>query len=703
MNSSRDSFIMRRRYRSSTMPRHLVWLGTVLFSVTQAHAADDDIRLATIGYLPDRPKVASVLGSTGTSFAVKLARDGAVKLDGTLSSSVSDPDTADQLRFADFSKLSEAGTYYLEVDGVGRSSDFRIGDDVYAEQLVSAMLGFYGWRSGMAVEFSHRNQTFKQGPGHLQDGLLDYLGQPGVVRDGSRGWYDAGDYGKYTVNGAFTLGMLLRAWEMFPSQLEAVALPIPERGGKLPDYLDEIKWEYDWLATMQYSATDGRVSHKLTSLEFADFIMPERDVAPVFYSPHGSAAAADFVAAMAIGARVYRTYDEGLADEMLAAARLSFQWLSDNPADLAPDLRDFKTGPYDTPDADDRLWAAVEMWETTGDQSILSSFESRVTQGRTIVATDFDWSSLKNMAVYTYLLSKRSGRDAGIVSTLQSKLLECAEILVHNHDASGYGRALTAYYWGSNGSVARTCLLLQVANRLAPDERYVNTCAAQIAHLYGRNAYNRSYVTGEGKNPPLHPHHRPSAADGIERPFPGLLVGGSNSDAKGWVDEEEDYESNEVAVNWNAPLVFALAGFVPPGWSPSQSPTAGGSGTVGSSTGGVAGSASPGSGGTSAGRPATSQTTGGASTESSAIGGASDKTARSATSGGASNATSSRGTSSVIGGATALATAAASNSAGGDGESGCNCRSAANPRHSVASLIPLLILLARLGRRRRYQ
>lgn len=691
MNSLRNSLVTTRHHRGVRMPIHIGCFCSVLLGTTSARAADEDIRLATIGYLPERPKVASVVGAAGTSFSVKSSGDGALILEGTLSSSVTDPDTADQVRFADFSQLSQAGTYYLEIGGVGRSLDFRVGDDVYAEQFVSAMLGFYGWRSGMAVEFSHHDQIFKQGPGHLQDGLLDYLGQPGVTRDGSRGWYDAGDYGKYTVNGAFTLGMMLRAWEMFPSQLESVALPIPERGGKFPDYLDELKWEYDWLATMQYSATDGRVSHKLTSLKFAEFIMPELDVAPVFYSPHGSAAAADFVAAMAIGSRVYRAYDETLADQMLAAARLSFQWLNENPADLSPDLTDFKTGAYGTSDSDDRLWAAAEMWETTGDQTILSSFESQLTQGRTIVATDFDWSSLKNMAVYTYLLSKRSGRNTGVVGSVQSKLLECADTLVANHDASGYGRALTNYYWGVNGSVARTCLLLQVANRLNPNERYVNTCADQIAHLYGRNTYNRSYVTGEGKDPPLHPHHRPSAADGVDRPFPGLLVGGSSKDGKGWVDEEENYEVNEVAVNWNAPLVFALAGFVPAGWSPPQT-SAGGSGTAGSSATGAASSTNVGAGGTSAVRSI--QTTGGSATKSSATAGASSNAVSSATSGGAPKGVSS-------GASSSSGTAVASSSNGsGEGNSGCTCRNIATARHSNAAIVPWLILVAWFGRRR---
>src|ERR1041384_6032934 len=132
--------------------------------------------------------------------------------------------------------------------------------------------------------------------------------------------------------------MMLRAWESFEPRLRNLALQIPEHGGALPDYLAEIRWQYDWLLTMQYSETDGRVSHKLTSLDFAGFVMPEADAAPTYYSAHGSAATAAFVAAVAQGARVYRELDPALALRMLTGAQLSYAWLQQNTANGAPDL-----------------------------------------------------------------------------------------------------------------------------------------------------------------------------------------------------------------------------------------------------------------------------------------------------------------------------------------------------------------------------
>jgi endoglucanase len=100
-----------------------------------------------------------------------------------------------------------------------------------------------------------------------------------------------------------------------------------------------------------------------------------------------------------------------------------------------------------------------------------------------------------------------------------------------------------------------------VANLLQPDKKYIETALDAVNHIFGHNYYNRSYVTGLGLNPPMNPHDRRSGADDVEAPWPGYIVGGGHS-ATDWVDEEASYSHNEVAINWQAALVYALAGFV---------------------------------------------------------------------------------------------------------------------------------------------
>ena len=142
----------------------------------------------------------------------------------------------------------------------------------------------------------------------------------------------------------------------------------------------------------------------------------------------------------------------------------------------------------------------------------------------------------------------------------------------------GYRNSMTTpdYIWGSNGVAANYGMQLLVANALKREPRYVQTALDNLHYLLGRNPFSMSYVTGVGSNSPRHPHHRPSIADGMDQPWPSLLVGGPNSGrddpvarakvaaavppAKAYIDDQEAYAANEVAVNWNAPLVFLLAG-----------------------------------------------------------------------------------------------------------------------------------------------
>ena len=732
---------------------------TVLCPVL-AEAADADVKVSSIGYLPNRVKRASVT-ATGTQFNVVRDADGSVAFNGTLGAAKTDVDTSQSIAIADFTSVTEIGKFYVEVPGVGRSVTFPIGPSVYRDAFVASMLGFYGWRCNTAVSLTFNGQTFAHAACHMDDAHTDYSGSVGK-RDGTKGWHDAGDYGKYTVNAGITVGSLLAAWEEYQSVIETYKWPIPESGGTLPDFLAEVRWELEWVLKMQYSATDGHVSHKLTSLTFdapSDaggnaidrWVMPENDLQTRYFVPSGSAAIADFVAMLAKAARLYRPYDATFADQCLNAAKVSYAYLQANTANQT--LTDpTSTGAYTTTDSDDRLWAAAEMWETTGDAAALTDFETRAAKFNsgttTYVDADFDWSNIKNLGMYVYLQSQRAGRTAATVTAIQKALTTAADTLVTQRNNSGYGRALSgkagAYYWGSNGAVARTCMLLQVANRLAAKADYLDTCADQVSWLFGRNYYNRSQVTGLGINPPMHPHHRPSQADGIDAPWPGLLVGGGNNTstqapnsnkngATNWTDDVNDYELNEVAINWNAPLTYALASFLDaytgPGTStdaavPPADANRGAGGSAGAGgAGGAGGNASGGTGGPlgdvtggasgsgGAGRGGSGGSASGGSGGSASGGAGGNGSGGSATGGSGGSATGGLG-GTENGGASGLGGTNAGGSSGSGGQagvatiagtsSGCSCAlgGAASPPSALLGF-PVLFAVRALRRRRR--
>jgi endoglucanase len=518
----------------------------------------------SVGYLSDAAKLATVVAPGGSTVEIHNDADGALAWSGSLTGPLTD--TGDPLFVADFSEFSQPGRYYLEVPGLGKSVSFNVGADVYNDVLTRSMVGMYGQRCGTAVHIQLGSDVWSHSACHMKDASMKYLASSDQTRVSTGGWHDAGDYGKYTTNGAFAAGMMLAAWEQFQSKLTNLSLPIPEQGGALPDFLDEVKWEIDWLLTLPDA--DGGVPHKLTALDFEGFIMPQDDLSARYFTLVGTAATADFVAVTAAAARIYRPYDAAFADAALAAARLSYDYLQAHTGPAVPDTSMFKTGGYgDSNDGDERIWAAAELWETTGEAAFLTDFETRV--ARSTVASVFDWQGVANLGLFQYLLSQRDGRDAATVTRLQASLISSAQTLVGNAAASSWGRPV-GYSWGANGAVARTAMNLATANALAPDPKYRDAIVSALDHLLGRNHYDRSMVTMVGYNPPMNPHHRPSAADGsMVDPWPGLLVGGQDCPGGGssctnqpqydWVDQQSLPNLNEIAVNWNAPLVYAAA------------------------------------------------------------------------------------------------------------------------------------------------
>ena len=539
----------------------LTTLFLFLFALLAAQQPTGAIRLNSLGYLPQQEKEATITADVNT-FVVKDAETNETLFSGKTSGPFYQEDTGQEVVMADFSALHRSGSYYLGLSNGSRSVIFPVGETIYRDPFRTTMRGFYLWRCGMAVAGDHGGDHFCTEACHMEDGYLDYLGEKGGQRDGSGGWHDAGDHGKYIVNAGITMGILSMAWEQFQPQIEKINLQLPETAPGLPSYLQELKWEMSWVLKMQYADGSGRVSHKLTRTNFSGFIMPQDDKEKRYFTEWSSAATASFTAMTAQAARLFAPYDPAYADRLLTAARLSYDYLQQHPEEKPFIQGDFQTGGYQTTDPDDRLWAAAELWQTTGEEAYLLDFEQRAAAISFRVDEDWDWGNVTNLGMFTYLLSEREGKNRVVEERIRENALRAADNMVTRARNDAYGRALVRYYWGCNGTVARQTLNLYVAEKLQPRDDYRETALTQIAHLFGRNTYNRSHVTGLGINPPMHPHDRRSGADKVEAPWPGYLVGGGHS-ATDWVDLEESYSHNEIAINWQASLLFALAWMLP--------------------------------------------------------------------------------------------------------------------------------------------
>ena len=582
-------------------------------------AVSSSVIVDQVGYLPTETKYGMVTSTAATgAFSVCRASDGVVVLSGTLAASFTDAASGDKVRTADFSSLTATGSYYLNAAGVGQSYNFAVDPNAFVYSYYMAGRGFYAQRCGMAVNMGTVDGvTYDHASCHSSGAATDLpatyhpsSGKSGTLNS-AKGWHDAGDYGKYIVNAGISTGELLWTYEWFSDRVGAVSLAIPESGNGTPDVLNEARWELDWMLTMQ--DTDGGVWHKLTSAGFGSFVLPEDDDAGTRYvigTGPGSGAApyktscstADFAAVMAIAARLYQPFDPAFAATCLAAAENAWTWVSANPTvyytqpSSGPAV---STGGYgDGDSSDERLWAAAELFHTTGLALYNTYVTANAPTGTLISGANLpqDWGDLQDLAIWTYYFSGQATANAALLTRIKADTLNAANTIAAytSGGTNGYKVSLGTgqYIWGSNGAVANYGLLLLAANRMSPSATYTNAALDDLHYILGRNAWNKSFVTHLGSNPVMHPHHRPSGSPQYSAlaPWPGLMSGGPNSTGNGadgltpaspfpakcYVDTTLAYASNEVAINWQAPLVFLLAWCqpVPATPTPTPSPTA---------------------------------------------------------------------------------------------------------------------------------
>jgi endoglucanase len=536
-----------------------------------------------VGYAPEGEKLATIEGTDleRTRFRVVRVTDDQEVFQGQVQAVNRSESEETKLYVADFSDVTAEEEYILDAGDAGRSPPFVIRPNPYAAAFQLTTQAMRLWRCGAAAHAHHDGEVFAHAACHLDDGYE--LGDDGEKRDATGGWHDAGDYNKYVVNAGISVGCLLRAWEDFHPAIAASEHANPQAA--VPPFLEELRWELDWLLKMQRN--DGSVCHKLSTLEFGGFVMPDEETERRYFSDWGTAATASLVAVTAAAARTFAPFDPLYAAKLRGAARRGHVFLVAQPQEKLPDLSPFRTGGYQTQDRDDRLWALAELWETTGDADLLARLESEIQsllaadngpqsergdssrrrrrEYRGGVDVDWDWQNVKNLALVTYLTSVRPERNPELMASLQANLLRTADHIVKTAASHAYGRPLgDRYYWGCNGSVARQAIVLEAAYRIQPEKRYKNAQAAAVHYLFGRNPFGRSFVTGIGREPPLHPHDRRSAGDDVAAPWPGYLVGGPERGPLDWRDDQEDYRTNEIAINWNTALIYALASQLPP-------------------------------------------------------------------------------------------------------------------------------------------
>jgi len=405
----------------------------------------------------------------------------------------------------------------------------------------------------------------------------------GTIIDSHGGWYDAGDFNKYIVNSAFTVALMLDSYEMNEAYFKSLDLNIPESGNNVPDILDEIKYNIDWMLTMQ-DPEDGGVYHKLTTPNFEGFIMPTECKQQRYVVMKTTGAALDFAATMAKMYRIYSAYPQykEWAEGALKQAKKAYEWAIKNPRVLYRQDEmnkqfdpDVNTGAYgDFNFSDEFLWAGLELFLTSQDMRYVESIADDYTSLQFSIPS---WGNVTGLAFYSAVAAVKKGMPYGneieffLKRSITGYVDKYMESMPTSCYDSPYGNLPCDFAWGCN---AEQCcgngIAMLYAHALTGNDKYLTGAKKCADYLLGRNATGYCYVTGFGTFSPKNPHQRLSFADGIEEPLPGFLVGGpnagqqdratcnsytSNYPDESYTDDMNSYASNEIAINWNASLV----------------------------------------------------------------------------------------------------------------------------------------------------
>ncbi len=577
--------------------------------------AASTVRVDQLGYETTGPKTAIVASADPSPQPWRLidAR-GETVTRGMTQPFGAEPASGETVQRIDFGTVHRTGTgYRLEVGGA-HSQPFAIADRPFADAMVAAMGFFYQQRSGVAIEPRYvQRPDLARRAGHPHEVVSCFAGKDqrgvrwpgcGYTLDTTGGWYDAGDHGKYVVNGGVSAWTLLDLHERLaawgdPEAFADGRLALPERGNGRDNLLDEAKVEVAFMLSMQVPQgarlrvafrTDtgqpagdfrtidagGLVHTKVADEAWTGLPMaPADDPMRRYLYPPSTAATYNMVAVAAQAARIWQGSDPAFAARALAAARQG--WAATR---RVPDLyasSDFTgSGGYgDKQIADERFWAAAQLFVTTGD----AAFADEIVDAPFLRTTDVDlsWGSTALAGLLT-LATTPNRLPPATAAAIRRQVVVLANRLLAERKRSGYRLPMAGadYGWGSNSTLLDRGILLGVAWQITHEPAYRDAVVDVADYMFGRNALDRSYVTGFGARPMRQPHHRfwAHAADArYPAPPPGVLSGGPNGSArtddatlKGrcvgqtcWRDDWRAFTMNEVAINWNAPLVWVTA------------------------------------------------------------------------------------------------------------------------------------------------
>lgn len=579
---------------------------TLVVASVNLAAEEGNPRVNQVGYFPNSSKIAVYKTSSTSAQTWQLTRNGSVIASGQTVPQGVDAASGDNLHRIDFTNINTTGEGLVLKVGSDTSYPFKISSTLLSGHFYDALKYFYHNRSGIAIETPYTgggtyspDNKWARPAGHLNAGANKgdmnvpcWTGTCNYTLNVTKGWYDAGDHGKYVVNGGISVWTLLNLYErsLYSTRGAASAFKlsdaladstftIPESGNGVSDLLDEARWEMEFLMAMQVPAGQakaGMVHHKVHDVGWTGLpLAPHQDGQDRALVPPSTAATLNVAATGAQCARIWKNIDSAFSAKCLDVAERAWTAAQANPTDIYTSGYDNGGGAYgDMTVTDDFYWAAVELYLTTGDNKYLSTI-----QNYTITRTDFNWADTELPGLMSLALVPAS-HSASLRTAAQQKIVSIANAHLATQNASGYLAPLSSreFYWGSNSGITNKLMIVGLAYDFTGNTDYAEGVIKGLDYLLGRNTLSTSFVTATGTKAVAQPHHR-FWAGALSANFPwappGALSGGPNAGledevsagrlggcatrpATCWIDSIDAWSTNEITINWNAPYAWIL-------------------------------------------------------------------------------------------------------------------------------------------------
>ncbi|MCM1227989.1 MAG: glycoside hydrolase family 9 protein [Clostridium sp.] len=575
-----------------------------------------DILTNQLGYFTKMNKKATLLSDSSSPVKFELKDSGGKSVfSGESEPGGLDADSGDNVHELDFSDFDKEGTYYLEAENGAKSREFAIGNgELYSYMLYDSLNYFYQNRSGIEIESQYITSgdaaSLARAAGHTSDNATieqtwGYSGSSGT-QDVTGGWYDAGDHGKYVVNGGISLWTMQNQYEMAlkngsESAYADGTMSIPENSNGYPDLLDEARYEMEWMFKMMVRDGDYKdmVYHKVHDIKWTALALaPADDPEERIIKPPTTAATLNMAACAAQAARLWKDIDPAFSEQCLANAKAAYEAAKKHPDMYAPLDESIGGGPYGDDDASDEFyWAACELYLATEDGAYKGDMEgseyyakidTKLSGGEDVDSSgSFNWGHTAALGSMS-LAVNADKLDGGAKDKLTAAFTGAAEYYDELIDNQGYGQPYEpgtvsyiidrkGYIWGSNSFIVNNGMIMAYAYELTGEDDYIEGVVSAMDYILGRNPMDYSYVTGYGTHAVANPHHRWwSGQTNADFPFApnGVLVGGPNSGmqdpwvrgsgwkpgeiapAKCYMDNVEAWSVNECTINWNTPLAW---------------------------------------------------------------------------------------------------------------------------------------------------